>query len=78
MRALVKENDPGSVVRDSNAQAAIVSFTPAVELDDAAAEAAEQQSSRKRTSDLAFKRSGCTAYHSSMPSSQRPVLNYSG
>jgi hypothetical protein len=70
----VNECAPGSGAWASNPQAAIVSFVPITFGDKVAAEAAAQQSKRKRTSALAFKKSGWIANHSSDPSSRRPVL----
>lgn len=52
----------------------MVSLTPTVVLDGAAADAAAQQSKRNKTSALAFTRSGWTANHSSDPWPHCPVL----
>ena len=62
MRVLVKENRPGSGAIDSHPHAAIVSVIarPAI----GAALAAEQQSSKRRTSDFAFSNTIWMADHS--------------
>ena len=62
MSVSVKENRPGSAAIDSHPHAAIVSVTARPEI--GAALAAEQQSSRRRTSDLDFSNTTWMADHS--------------